>query len=186
MLSPIYTYIKNIWFCLAGFYGISTIVGYLIQKKIFKWFQVLLYNSHNLAPVLCLHTICSIWHWDVTLAGANTLSQSGGRRKSNVGVLHTPQISKAAISPSDFLCHILDTPWWVFLTTQANWARKIRELNFWGTCLLRRHFAHGCVSQCNRKMIYENVTSTCIDLFCAWWLLKSDHCTSVFYFSFFL
>ena len=25
-----------------------------------KWFQVLLYNSHNLAPVICLFTICFI------------------------------------------------------------------------------------------------------------------------------
>ena len=26
-----------------------------------KWFQVLLYNSHNLTSVICLHTVCSIW-----------------------------------------------------------------------------------------------------------------------------
>ena len=26
-----------------------------------KWFQVFLYNSHNLTWAICLHTVCSIW-----------------------------------------------------------------------------------------------------------------------------
>ena len=42
-----------------------------------KWFQVLLYTSHNLISVICLHTVYSIWPGDWTLSGATTPAQSG-------------------------------------------------------------------------------------------------------------
>ena len=42
-----------------------------------KRFQVLLYNSHNLTSVICLHTVCSIWTTNRTLSGATTPGQSG-------------------------------------------------------------------------------------------------------------
>ena len=86
----------------VGFYGISTIVGYLmilfyiyiyikyiydlythfvysilkqawvcLFLRIVKWFQVFLYNRHNLTLVIYLPTVCSIWP-NRTLSGAAT------------------------------------------------------------------------------------------------------------------
>ena len=60
-----------------------------------KWFQVWLYNSHNLTSVICLHTVCSIWFIDRTLSGTNTQGQSRPGSNDNEGVLHIPQSSKA-------------------------------------------------------------------------------------------
>ena len=60
-----------------------------------KWFQVLLYNSHNLTLVICLHTVCSIWPINRTLSGPITLSKSGPGSNGCGGVLYIPQISKA-------------------------------------------------------------------------------------------
>ena len=42
-----------------------------------KCFQVLLYNSHNLTSVICLHTVCFIRPLDRTLSGATTQCRSG-------------------------------------------------------------------------------------------------------------
>ena len=35
--SSLYIYIKYIWFCLVGFYGISTIVGYLMPNPLYAY-----------------------------------------------------------------------------------------------------------------------------------------------------
>ena len=48
-----------------------------------KWFQLFLYNSHNLVSV-----ICSIWHIDRTLSGATTPGQSGPRSNGKEGVVY--------------------------------------------------------------------------------------------------
>ena len=37
MPNPLYTYILNIWFGLVGFYGISTIVGYLMPNPLYTY-----------------------------------------------------------------------------------------------------------------------------------------------------
>ena len=68
-----------------------------------KWFQVFLYNSHNLTAVFCLHTVCSIWPIDRTLSGATTPGQSGPGSDDNEGVLYISQISEAGVFPSDSL-----------------------------------------------------------------------------------
>ena len=34
MPNPLYTYIMNIWFGLVGFYDISTILGYLMSNPV--------------------------------------------------------------------------------------------------------------------------------------------------------
>ena len=117
---------------LVRFYGISTIEGYLMPNPLYtyildiydlsthfidnilkwawglflhtvKWFQVFLYNSHNLTSVMCLHTVCSIWPIDRTLSGSTTLGQSGPGSNDNEEVLHIPQISKARASSLDSL-----------------------------------------------------------------------------------
>ena len=75
----------------------------LIYMHIVKQFQVLLYNSHNLTWVICLHTVCSIWPIDRALSDATTPGQSGLRSNSNEGVLHIIKISKAGGSPLDGL-----------------------------------------------------------------------------------
>ena len=56
-----------------------------------KWFQLLLYNSHNLASIICLHAVCFIWLTDRTLSSATTLGQSRHKSNVNEGVLHIPQ-----------------------------------------------------------------------------------------------
>ena len=53
-----------------------------------KWFQVLLYNSHNLTLVTCFHTVCSVWPIDRTQSGATTPGQSGPGSNGNEEVLH--------------------------------------------------------------------------------------------------
>ena len=113
-----------VWFGLVGFYGISTIVGYLMPNPLYtyvlsiymickhfednifkwarvhfllhtvKWFQVFLYNSHNLTAVICLHTFCSIWPIDRTLSGATNLDQSGPKSNDNEGVYQIYMICK--------------------------------------------------------------------------------------------
>ena len=59
-----------------------TVTSFCVQ------FQVLLYNSHNLTSVICLHTVCSIWPIERTLSGATTLGQNGPGSNGNEGVLH--------------------------------------------------------------------------------------------------
>ena len=66
------------------------------------WFQVLLCNSHNLTPIICLHTVCSIWPIERTLSGATTPGQSSPGSNGNEGALHIPQRFKAESSLSWF------------------------------------------------------------------------------------
>ena len=68
-----------------------------------KWFQVLLYNSHNLTSVICLHTAFSILPIDRITSGATGPGQSGPENNDNEGVLHITQISKARALLSDGL-----------------------------------------------------------------------------------
>ena len=113
----------RIQFCLVRFYGLSTIVGYLCQIlflhvfKIYapckcfvdnilkqawalllhtvKWFQILLYNNHNLTSAMCLraHIVCSIWPIDRTQSGATSPGQSGPRNNDNeAGIPHSPNL----------------------------------------------------------------------------------------------
>ena len=96
-----------------------------------KWFQLLLYNRHNLTSVICLHTVCTIWPIDRTLSGAITLPALQGPLWKNVEVLHIPEISKFGASLL-VLCDIQDTSWGrsysseemlsVFSTIAADWA----------------------------------------------------------------
>ena len=39
MTNPLYTYILNIGFGLVGFYGISTIVGYLMTNPLYTYIR---------------------------------------------------------------------------------------------------------------------------------------------------
>ena len=38
--SSLYIYIKYIWFVLVGFYGISTIVDYLMSNPFYRYYQI--------------------------------------------------------------------------------------------------------------------------------------------------
>ena len=79
--SSLYIYIKYVWFCLVGFYGISTIVGYSMSKPLytytsnmydFVWLGFMAYQP--LSVIQCqilfihIHQICMIlfgwvlWH----------------------------------------------------------------------------------------------------------------------------
>ena len=98
-----------------------------------KWFQILLYNSHNLTSIICLHTVCAIRPIDRTMSGATTPSQRGPGSNGNEGVLYIPQISKAEASLSDVLMSYPGHSWRegsypsaemqsVYSTAPANWA----------------------------------------------------------------
>ncbi len=50
MLNPIYTYILNIEFSLVGFYGISTIVGYLMPNTLYTYIL-------NINDLVCLESM---------------------------------------------------------------------------------------------------------------------------------
>ena len=56
MLNPVYTYISNIydlvWFGLVWFYGISTIVGYLMPNPLYTYTGARQYFSDTLKKVL--------------------------------------------------------------------------------------------------------------------------------------
>ena len=69
--------------------------NFLQQARDLFWtqFQVLLYNSHNLKSVICLHIVCCIWPLDRILSGATTLDLSGPGSDGNEGVFHVPQNS---------------------------------------------------------------------------------------------
>ena len=49
----------------------------ILKKKTFvytvEWFQVLLYNCHNLISVICLHAVYSIWPIEKILSGITIL-----------------------------------------------------------------------------------------------------------------
>ena len=153
MPNPLYTYILNMYY-LVWFYGISTLVGYLMPNPVhtyilnmymickhflhnilkwtwalFKWFQVFLYNRNNLTLVICLHTVCSTWPIDRTLSGATIPGQSGPVSNGNERVLHIPQTSKAGTSLSDGLMsyseHSLD---WSILPP-PQWCSQPTELS---------------------------------------------------------
>ena len=95
-------------------------------------FKYRLYNSHNLASVICLHTVCSIWAIVRSLSGATTPVQSEPGSNSNEEVLCIPQISKAGASLSDGLMlypgHSLRRSYpsaeiqWVYFTVPVDWA----------------------------------------------------------------
>ena len=74
-----------------------------------KWFEVLLYNSHNLTSVICLHTVCSIWPIDRTLSGATTPGQGGPEAKAMKGYSTFPKSPRMEPCHQIVYCHIQDT-----------------------------------------------------------------------------
>ena len=92
----------------------------------------MLYNSHNLTLVICLHTVYSIWPIDMTLLNATTPGQSGPGNNGNEGVLHIHQSSKAGAWPSDGLISYPGHLWGssyssvemqsMYSTVSADWA----------------------------------------------------------------
>ena len=98
--SCLYIYIKYIWFGLVWFYGISTIVGYLIQSPFLNIQRVLLQTIQFSISTL----FSSIWPVDRTLSGATTLGQSGPGSNGNKVVLCIHLSSSfTGASPSDCL-----------------------------------------------------------------------------------
>ena len=87
MSNSVDSYILNIYMTYKHF----LLITFLNEPEIFlhtvKWFQVLLYISQNLTPVICLHTVCSIWPIDRILSAATTSAQSGPVSSGNEGVL---------------------------------------------------------------------------------------------------
>ena len=86
------------------------LMTFLNKPKFFfphKWFQVLLYNSHDLTSVIYLHIFLSIWPIDKTQSSANTPGQGRPRSNGNEGVLHILQISKASDALMSYLGHSL-------------------------------------------------------------------------------
>ena len=95
----------------TSYYSLTLLLGHiflLIMIGIFFSFELmkpvstgLLY--YNLTPVICLHTVFSIWPINRTRSGAITLGKCGSGIRGNEEVLHIPQISKAQASSSNGL-----------------------------------------------------------------------------------
>ena len=85
---------------LVWFYGISTIVGYLMPNP-FLYIKTVLFQTIQ----FCISTQFSfIWPIDRTLSGATTLGQSAPGSNGNKGLLHIPQSSSiTGASSSDCL-----------------------------------------------------------------------------------
>ena len=124
---------------LVWFYGIPTIVGYLIPK------------------VICLHSVwmtnCSIWSIDRTLSDATTLGQSGPGNNGNEGVLCIPQSSSITIvSPLDCLVpnpgHLLEG--WVLPLS-----RDAIDV-FYSPSLLGYHHSMMMINYQHRRKEYNN------------------------------
>ena len=162
----LYIYVEYIGFSLVGFYGMSTIVGYLMSSLLYtyilnifmickhilslssffhtvKWFQVLLYNRHNLTSVICLHTVCSIWPIDRTQSGARIPGESEPGSNGKDGVLYILQSSKAWASPSDTAC--------------SNKRLPILELSY----------------QCSQKYVFPSSKADWIPIFFVYWFYFS-------------
>ena len=105
--NPVYTYISNIYMICKHI----LLITFLNKSELFlhtvKRFQVLLYNSHYLTWVICLHTISFIWSIDRTLSGTTTPGQNGPGSNGNEGILCIHQVSKTGASPSDGLISYL-------------------------------------------------------------------------------
>ena len=126
--NPLYTYVLNIY-CLVWFYGISTIVCYLMLNPLYIYIYIYIYiwfvntfckkiflnepelflNGFKYCYITVTikyqsfvsHIVCFIWPVDRALSGANSPSQSGSN--TNKEVLHVPQISTAGPLSSDGL-----------------------------------------------------------------------------------
>ena len=100
--------------------------------------KVFLYKSHNLTPVICLHTVCTTWPRDRNPSGTTTPGPSGLGSNGNKGVLHILEISKDRASPSDnlmsYLRHSLAglisaEMQMVYSTAPAEWAQRRMRCN---------------------------------------------------------
>ena len=73
------------------------LIRFLNEPELFfvpdKWFKVLLYDTHDLTSIICLHIVCSIWPIDWTLSDATTSGESEPGSNGNEGVHRIPQIS---------------------------------------------------------------------------------------------
>ena len=111
--SSLYIYIKYVWLVglgWVGFYGISTIVGFLMPNPVptyiltvyiickgILWItflnepEVFFFNGFKYCYIIVtisLYTVCSIWTIHKMLLGATTPRQSGLESNGNEGVLH--------------------------------------------------------------------------------------------------
>ena len=101
-----------------------------------KWFQVLLYNSQNLASAIGLHAQFVLFDPKIGPKPVPPLpGQSEPGSNGNEGAFHILQIFKAGASPSDTLAlypghsllgSLTPLQWWSILleysTAAANWA----------------------------------------------------------------
>ena len=76
----------------------------------------------------------SIWPLDVSLKGIPTPGQSEHVSIDNVGVLHIRKSSRTKTSLSYDLCHIQDTGWWGYFSTEMMSAYFTAPAD-WSLCL---------------------------------------------------
>ena len=118
MRYPAHTYISNIYMICKHI----LLRTYLNELELFfhtvKWFQVLLYNIHNITSVICLHTVCSIWSTDRTLSVSPTPVQWRS----------TPHSPKIRAWPSDGL---ISNP------GHSMGSGGLAPLNKWSQCILQ-------------------------------------------------
>ena len=84
------TWRRPVIICFILFYGISTIVGYLMSKP-FLYIKTILFQIIQFSISI---QFSSIWSIDRTLSDATSLGQSGLRSDGNNGVSRIPWNSK--------------------------------------------------------------------------------------------
>ena len=121
-----------VWFGFVGFYGISTIVGYLMPNS-FLFVYTVLFQTIQFSIST---QFSSIWSIDRTLSGATTLGQIGPGSNGNDGALRIPQSSSITeTSPSyclvSYLGYLLEESYssaekqLVYSKVQVDWAKDV-------------------------------------------------------------
>ena len=104
-----------------------------------KWFQLLLYNRHNLTSIICLNTVCYTSPIDRALSGTTTLGQNESGSNGNEGVLFIPQSSSInGALPSDCLVSYIQETHWSRVPTPLQmcsrcilWPKSTGLIEFW-------------------------------------------------------
>ena len=143
--SSLYIYIRYIWFGLVGFYGISTIVGYLMPSPLYT-------HTFKELEVICGHISISIVSTQlngfnncyltlISLFDINYLFAHNQVLQCNTNNLILGTHLKSfkyfyILLTIKSSCHLLNSPTVLFLTIQFNVSHLFAHSLIWFLCLM--------------------------------------------------